>query len=72
MAGSIRQRGRNSWQIRVYAGTDPETGQRRQLTRTVQGSSWWLFAAHVDSDERLITNHPSVVAGWDVDNISGI
>lgn len=23
MAGSIRQRGRNSWQIRVYAGTDP-------------------------------------------------
>jgi integrase len=38
MAGSIRPRGRNSWQIRVYAGTDPETGQRRQLTRTVQGS----------------------------------
>jgi integrase len=38
MAGSIRQRGRNSWQIRVYAGTDPDTGQRRQLTRTVRGS----------------------------------
>lgn len=38
MAGSIRQRGRNSWQIRVYAGTDPGTGHRRQLTRTVQGS----------------------------------
>ncbi|MPZ69755.1 MAG: hypothetical protein GEU71_09520 [Actinobacteria bacterium] len=38
MAGSIRQRGRNSWQIRVYSGTDPETGQRRQLTRTVRGS----------------------------------
>jgi hypothetical protein len=38
MAGSIRQRGRNSWQIRAYAGIDPDTGQRRQLTRTVQGS----------------------------------
>jgi integrase len=38
MVGSIRQRGRNSWQIRVYAGTDPETGRRRQLTRTVRGS----------------------------------
>jgi integrase len=38
MAGSIRQRGRNSWQIRVYAGTDAESGQRKQLTRTVQGS----------------------------------
>ncbi|MEA2506801.1 MAG: hypothetical protein QOH48_1419 [Actinomycetota bacterium] len=38
MNGSIRQRGLNSWQIRVYAGTDPETGQRRQLSRTVRGS----------------------------------
>jgi integrase len=38
MAGSIRQRGRNSWQIRVYSGTDPDTGQRRQVTRTVKGS----------------------------------
>ena len=39
MSGSIRQRGRNSWEIRVYSGTDPETGQRRQLSRTVRGSS---------------------------------
>lgn len=38
MRGSIRQRGRNSWEIRVYAGTDPETGKRRQLSRTVRGS----------------------------------
>lgn len=28
----------HSWEIRVYAGTDPETGQRRQLSRTVRGS----------------------------------
>lgn len=38
MRGSIRKRGRNSWEIRVYAGTDPDTGRRRQLSRTVQGS----------------------------------
>jgi integrase len=38
VSGSIRQRSRNSWEIRVYAGTDPETGRRRQLSRTVQGS----------------------------------
>ncbi|MPZ16186.1 MAG: hypothetical protein GEU73_17510, partial [Chloroflexi bacterium] len=38
MRGSIRQRGRNSWELRVYAGTDPETGRRRWLTRTVRGS----------------------------------
>jgi integrase len=36
--GSLRQRGRNSWELRVYAGTDPETGRRRWLTRTVRGS----------------------------------
>lgn len=38
MSGSIRQRGTNSWEIRVYSGTDPDTGQRRQLSRTVRGS----------------------------------
>jgi integrase len=38
MSGSIRPRGRNSWELRVYAGTDPETGQWRQVTRTVRGS----------------------------------
>lgn len=38
MSGSIRQRGRNSWEIRVYSGTDPHTGRRRQLSRTVRGS----------------------------------
>lgn len=36
--GSIRQRGRDSWQLRVYLGTDPETGRQRWATRTVHGS----------------------------------
>src|SRR5919106_333474 len=38
MRGSIRKRGTNSWEIRIYAGTDPDTGRRRQLSRTVRGS----------------------------------
>ncbi len=38
MSGSIRQRGRKTWELRVYSGTDPGTGRRRQLTRTVRGS----------------------------------
>ena len=38
MRGSIRKRGTNSWEIRIYAGTDPDTGRRRQLSRTVCGS----------------------------------
>jgi integrase len=36
--GSIRQRGRDSWQLRVYLGTDPETGHQRWVSRTVHGS----------------------------------
>src|SRR5918999_5450684 len=36
--GSIRQRGWDSWQLRVYLGTDTETGQQRWATRTVHGS----------------------------------
>ncbi len=38
MAGSIRQRGSASWELRVYAGTVPETGRRRYQTMTVRGN----------------------------------
>lgn len=36
--GSIRQRGRDSWQLRVYLGADPNTGRQRWATKTVRGS----------------------------------
>jgi integrase len=35
--GSIRKRGSGSFELRVYGGTDPITGKRRWLTRTVRG-----------------------------------
>ena len=38
MAGSLRQRGPDSWELRVYVGTDPETHQRRYATRTIRGT----------------------------------
>jgi integrase len=38
MAGSMRQRGRDSWQLRVYVGVDPHTHRSRYITRTVHGS----------------------------------
>jgi len=38
MSGTIRQRGPNSWQLRVYAGIDPSSGRQRWSTRTVRGS----------------------------------
>lgn len=37
MAGSIRQRGKQSWEVRAFAGKDPETGKKRYVTRTVCG-----------------------------------
>ncbi len=38
MAGSIRKRGPNSWQLRIFLGTGPENGRQRWTTRTVCGS----------------------------------
>lgn len=38
MNGSLRQRGENSWELRVYDGVGPVTGKERYATRTVRGS----------------------------------
>ena len=37
VAGSIRQRGKQSWEIRAFAGKDAETGKKHYVTRTVRG-----------------------------------
>ncbi len=37
MPGSIRKRGRSSWTVIVELGSDPATGKRRQLWRSVKG-----------------------------------
>src|SRR6266540_125254 len=38
MQGSLRQRSPGSWELRVFIGTDPETGRRRYRSTTVRGS----------------------------------
>jgi integrase len=38
MAGSMRPRGRGTWELRVYLGLQPDTRQRRYVTRTVHGT----------------------------------
>jgi integrase len=35
--GNIRQRGANSWELRVFVGRDPATGKKRYTTKTVRG-----------------------------------
>ena len=37
MPGSLRKRG-NSWELRAYAGADPETGKRHWVSATVKAS----------------------------------
>jgi integrase len=34
----MRQRGNESWELRVYVGTDPDTHRRRWLSKTVHGT----------------------------------
>ena len=38
MSGSMRQRGAESWQLRVHAGRDPVTGRKRYVERTFHGN----------------------------------
>lgn len=38
MNGSLRQRGAASWELRVYAGIDPDTRKQRYRTATVTGN----------------------------------
>jgi len=37
MPGSMRRRGGNSWQLRVYVGQDPTSGRKRYMERTFHG-----------------------------------
>jgi integrase len=37
MAGSMRQRGERSWELRVHAGRDESTGRKQYVTRTFRG-----------------------------------
>ena len=38
MSGSMRQRGEESWQLRVHAGRDAITGRKRYVERTFRGN----------------------------------
>lgn len=37
MTGSMRQRGKGAWQLRVYVGRDPTTGRKHYVERTFRG-----------------------------------
>jgi hypothetical protein len=58
MPGSMRKRG-DSWELRVYAGTDPETGKRQWRSATTKGTrraaqrALVEFAARIDYPRRM-------------------
>ena len=49
--GSVRQRGTNSWELRIYQGVDPENGKERWATKTVRGSRRFATAQLQESDK---------------------
>ena len=60
MPGSMRQRGENSWNLRVYAGRDAVTGRKISVERTVPGNkreaSKVLAAMVAEVDRRPVTS----------------
>ena len=53
--GSLRNRGRDGWELRIYRGVDADTGQERWSTKTVHGSRRYAAAraAGVRRDVRV-------------------
>src|SRR5687767_5670768 len=37
MRGSMRQRGERTWELRVFVGREPLTGQKQYVSKTVRG-----------------------------------
>jgi integrase len=60
MPGSMRRRGENSWNLRVYAGRDTATGRKISVERTVRGNkreaSKVLAAMVAEVDRRPTTS----------------
>ena len=67
MPGSMRKRG-DSWELRVYAGTDPETGKRKWVSATTKGTRRAAqrelveFAARVNYPRRMTQRRPSQIS----------
>lgn len=62
MGGSMRQRGKDSWNLRVFVGWDPVTKQRRYLERTIRGTrreASTALASLILEAERLAPSAPS-------------
>jgi hypothetical protein len=68
MAGSVRQRGNDSWQLRVHAGRDPATGRKRYVERTFRGNkrdaSKALAAMVAEVDQRPVGSHGKGLFGF--------
>jgi hypothetical protein len=60
-SGSMRLRGRDSWELRVYQGVDPDSGRQRWMTKTVHGTH--RFASRQLEDLVEEAGHARIHAG---------
>jgi hypothetical protein len=64
MAGSMRQRGSDSWQLRVHVGRDPSTGRKRYVERTFRGNkreaSKALASLIVETEGQALSSRPLI------------
>ncbi len=68
MAGSIRQRGEDSWHLRVYLGRDSITGRKRYVERTFHGNKRDASKAlaRLVSEAEKLTPRPSKTGTMEV------
>jgi hypothetical protein len=70
MQGHVRQRGKNSWELRVYIGRDAATKRARYKTRTFKGSkrdadrAMRAFLAEVDRGVTTEGTFGELVERW--------
>ena len=44
MSGSLRERGKDSWELPVYLGVDADSGGQRWASKTVHGTKRYATA----------------------------
>jgi hypothetical protein len=54
MAGSIRQRGKQSWEVRAFVGKDPVTGKKQYATKTIRGDKRDAEIARLEAEKKRL------------------
>ena len=66
MTGSLRQRGPDAWELRIYLGVDSSSGRERWATKTVHGTRRFATAtlAEFVEDDAPMCCQGSILRRW--------